>query len=84
MSDFQIGDKVVPKMPHPWNEIVCIIADKKDQKYVVSNGRGETQVFEGDRLDFLYDAVHDYVMTQIAVNPELRKKTVFLIPKEKE
>lgn len=80
MTKFKIGDKVIPKMPHPWNEICCLLVDvTNDGKYAVSNGQGKTEVFAENKLDHLADAAFEYVQRQIAFRPELQKKTRYVL-----
>ena len=78
MNNFKVGDKVVPRLPHPWNDICCVVLEIKEDQYLVTNGRGESQLFDEHKLDHLCDAVHEYVCTQILVDPKLREKTIWI------
>lgn len=85
--NFKIGDMVVIKFPpNPdWDDIACKIIDQNlnPPNFIVDNGRGKRQVFTSEQLTHLCDAVQEYVLQKIATNPELQKKTIFVVaPKE--
>ena len=83
---FKVGDLVVVKVPPTpdWDDICCKIIDSNvnPPDFIVDNGRGKRQVFTENQLQHLCDAVHEYVLSQIALNPEIRKKTIFVVDGE--
>jgi hypothetical protein len=79
MTQFKVGDLVIPKQPHSWNYIVCKVTKIDEQGLLVDNGRGEARYFTAEAIEHLCDVIHRHLLEEVHVNPEFAKKTIFVV-----
>jgi hypothetical protein len=81
---FEMNDLVVPKEPHNWHDICCKVTNTRGTMCLVDNGHGTAKWLHESQLEHVCDAVHRYVLHMIATDPEIAKKTIFVVSPSKE
>jgi len=76
---FQMNDKVVPK-EGAWHDICCMVLRTRNETMcLVGNGRGQQKWLHESQIEYLCDVVHRYVMHKVFTDPEVAKKTIFVM-----